>query len=51
MTGSSGGGFALMVEALSLAGIIEVPVVAINVQRPDQLQAFQLERNRQILDL
>lgn len=34
MTGSSGGGFALMVEALSLAGIIEVPVVLVNVQRP-----------------
>lgn len=34
MTGSSGGGFALMVEALSLAGMIEVPVVLINVQRP-----------------
>lgn len=34
MTGSSGGGFSLMVEALSLAGIIETPVVVINVQRP-----------------
>lgn len=34
MTGSSGGGFALMVEALSLSGIIETPVVVIEVQRP-----------------
>lgn len=34
MTGSSGGGIALMVESLSLAGIIETPVVIINVQRP-----------------
>ncbi len=34
MTGSSGGGIALMAEAFSLAGIIETPVVAINVQRP-----------------
>lgn len=34
MTGSSGGGIALMTEALSLAGIIETPVVIINVQRP-----------------
>ncbi|MGM0397178.1 MAG: 2-oxoacid:acceptor oxidoreductase subunit alpha [Bacillota bacterium] len=34
MTGSSGGGFALMAEALSLAGIIETPVVIIDVQRP-----------------
>lgn len=34
MTGSSGGGLALMQEALSLAGIIETPIVIINVQRP-----------------
>src|SRR5699024_9688774 len=34
MTGSSGGGIALMVEALSMAGIIETPIVLINVQRP-----------------
>lgn len=34
MTGSSGGGFALMVEALSLAGITETPVVVVNAQRP-----------------
>lgn len=40
MTGSSGGGFALMVEALSLAGIIEVPVVLINVQRPGPATGF-----------
>lgn len=40
MTGSSGGGFALMVEALSLAGMIEVPVVLINVQRPGPATGF-----------
>lgn len=40
MTGSSGGGFALMVEALSLAGIIETPVVVINVQRPGPATGF-----------
>lgn len=34
MTGSSGGGIALMVESLSLAGIIETPAVIVNVQRP-----------------
>ncbi|NLY77808.1 MAG: 2-oxoacid:acceptor oxidoreductase subunit alpha [Tissierellia bacterium] len=34
MTGSSGGGFALMVEALSFAGIVEIPVVIVNAQRP-----------------
>ena len=33
LTGSSGGGFALMVEHLSLAGMNEVPVVIIEVQR------------------
>lgn len=33
MTGSSGGGFALMVEALSFAGIGEFPVVIVNAQR------------------
>ena len=40
MTGSSGGGFALMVEALSLAGMLEVPVVLINVQRPGPATGF-----------
>ncbi len=34
MTGSSGGGFALMVEALSFAGIVELPAVIVDAQRP-----------------
>jgi 2-oxoglutarate/2-oxoacid ferredoxin oxidoreductase subunit alpha len=34
MTGSSGGGFALMVEALGLAGITETPLVVVDSQRP-----------------
>ena len=34
MTGTSGGGFALMVEALGLAGIAEIPLVVVDVQRP-----------------
>ena len=34
MTGSSGAGLALMSEALSMAGIIETPIVIIDVQRP-----------------
>lgn len=34
MTGSSGGGFALMVEGLSLAGMTETPVVIALAQRP-----------------
>ena len=34
MTASSGGGFALMVEGLSLAGMTETPIVIVNAQRP-----------------
>ncbi|MDK2865947.1 MAG: 2-oxoglutarate/2-oxoacid ferredoxin oxidoreductase subunit alpha [Clostridiales bacterium] len=34
MTGTSGGGFSLMVEALGFAAVSEVPLVACNVQRP-----------------
>lgn len=34
MTGSSGGGFSLMVEALGFAGIAEIPLTIVNVQRP-----------------
>jgi 2-oxoglutarate ferredoxin oxidoreductase subunit alpha len=34
MTGTSGGGFALMTEGISLAGITETPVVIAEVQRP-----------------
>ena len=33
MCATSGGGFALMTEAIGMAGIIETPVVAINVMR------------------
>lgn len=34
MTGTSGGGFSLMVEALGLAGMAEIPLVIVDVQRP-----------------
>ena len=34
MTGTSGGGFSLMTEALGLAGITETPLVVVDVQRP-----------------
>ncbi len=34
MTGTSGGGFSLMVEALGFSGIAEIPVVIADVQRP-----------------
>lgn len=33
MCATSGGGFALMTEAIGMAGIIETPVVVVNVQR------------------
>jgi 2-oxoglutarate ferredoxin oxidoreductase subunit alpha len=33
MTATSGGGFALMTEAIGLAGMLETPVVVVNVQR------------------
>ncbi len=33
MTGSSGGGFSLMVEALGMAGMLEVPIVVYESQR------------------
>lgn len=34
LVGTSGGGFALMTEAVGLAGMLEVPVVLIEAQRP-----------------
>lgn len=34
MTGTSGGGFSLMVEALGMAGIMETPLVVAEIQRP-----------------
>ncbi len=40
MTGTSGGGFSLMVEALGLAGITETPVLVANVQRPGPATGF-----------
>lgn len=40
MTGSSGGGFALMVEGLSLAAMTETPVVIALAQRPGPATGF-----------
>lgn len=34
MTGTSGGGFSLMVEGLGLSGMAEIPLVVVDVQRP-----------------
>jgi len=38
MTATSGGGFALMCEGLSLAGMLELPVFIMLAQRPDRLR-------------
>ncbi len=40
MTGSSGGGFALMVEGLSLAAMTETPLVIVLAQRPGPATGF-----------
>ncbi len=40
MTATSGGGFALMVEGLSLAGMTETPVVIVIAQRPGPATGF-----------
>ncbi|BCB95613.1 2-oxoacid:ferredoxin oxidoreductase subunit alpha [Dissulfurispira thermophila] len=40
MTGSSGGGFALMVEGLSLAAMTETPIVIALAQRPGPATGF-----------
>lgn len=40
MTGTSGGGLSLMVEAIGLAGQIEVPLVIVNSQRPSPATGF-----------
>ncbi len=40
MTGTSGGGFALKVEALGLSGMMEVPLVVAEIQRPGPTTGF-----------
>ena len=40
MTGTSGGGFSLMVEALGLSGMAEIPLVVVDVQRPGPTTGF-----------
>ncbi|MFO7635689.1 MAG: 2-oxoacid:acceptor oxidoreductase subunit alpha [Clostridia bacterium] len=40
MTGTSGGGFSLMVEALGLSGMMEIPLVVLNMQRPGPVTGF-----------
>ncbi len=45
---TSGGGFALMEEALSLAGMSETPLVSHLAQRQDQQQDFLLAACKEI---
>ena len=40
MTGTSGGGFSLMVEALGLSGMMEIPLVVAEIQRPGPTTGF-----------
>ncbi len=40
MAATSGGGFALMVEGLSLAGMTEIPIVVVVAQRPGPATGF-----------
>ncbi len=40
MTATSGGGFSLMVEALGLSGMAEIPLVVVDVQRPGPVTGF-----------
>lgn len=51
MTGTSGGGFALKVEALGLSGMLEVPLVIAEVQRPDPPLGFLQGPSRVTLNL
>jgi 2-oxoglutarate ferredoxin oxidoreductase subunit alpha len=40
MTGTSGGGYALMVEAIGLSSMLEVPLVVAEIQRPGPATGF-----------
>jgi 2-oxoacid:acceptor oxidoreductase, alpha subunit len=40
MTGTSGGGFSLMVEALGLSAMLEIPLVVAEIQRPGPTTGF-----------
>ncbi|MBF0217308.1 MAG: 2-oxoacid:acceptor oxidoreductase subunit alpha [Candidatus Omnitrophica bacterium] len=51
MTGTSGGGFALMGEGISLAGMTETPVVIVNAQRPAPATGLPTRTEQADLDL
>ncbi|MBN1578853.1 MAG: 2-oxoacid:acceptor oxidoreductase subunit alpha [Chitinispirillaceae bacterium] len=50
MTGTSGGGFALMGEGLSLAAMTETPLVVIDAQRPAPATGFPTRTEQADLD-
>jgi 2-oxoglutarate/2-oxoacid ferredoxin oxidoreductase subunit alpha len=51
MVGTSGGGFALMTEAVSLAGITETPLVIVVAQRPGPATGLATRTEQADLDL
>jgi 2-oxoglutarate/2-oxoacid ferredoxin oxidoreductase subunit alpha len=50
MTSTSGGGFCLMVEGVSLAGMTETPVVIVDAQRPGPATGFPTRTEQADLD-
>ncbi len=50
MLATSGGGFSLMVEGLSLAGMTETPIVAVDAQRPAPATGFPTRTEQADLD-
>lgn len=50
MTATSGGGFALMTEGLSLAGMFEAPIVVVDAQRPGPATGFPTRTEQADLD-
>ena len=50
MTSTSGGGFSLMVEGLSLAGMTETPIVVVDAQRPAPATGFPTRTEQADLD-
>ncbi|MDD5439763.1 MAG: 2-oxoacid:acceptor oxidoreductase subunit alpha [Candidatus Omnitrophica bacterium] len=50
MTATSGGGFALMAEGISLAGMVETPLVVACVQRPAPATGFPTRTEQADLD-
>ncbi|MBN1594443.1 2-oxoacid:acceptor oxidoreductase subunit alpha [candidate division FCPU426 bacterium] len=51
MTGTSGGGFCLMTEGISLAAMTETPVVIVDAQRPGPATGFPTRTEQADLDL